>query len=252
MWLSTFVFALSCALQVSGFLAQNRTTFTASRNHYHDANAAKRLTMWGKVWCGEYNKASKSKKWNDEIADINKCCQLHDNCRAYIDDGYTRWGLVNTVRHRTVWCKCDKNFMKCLRKAESAQARAVGSLFFNVLRTPCFNRKKDALLREKQHKTSTVTNSFSPENTIEYDEKTGEYVKRQRVKTKAFFVEPPLFSLSPQQDESITKAEDELWDKIIYQHETSTENIRNTGPKGGKKTQRKTKKAVKKYRFKFG
>ncbi|XP_066917577.1 phospholipase A2-like isoform X2 [Clytia hemisphaerica] len=241
MWLSTFVFALSCALQVSGFLAQNRTTFTASRNHYHDANAAKRLTMWGMFWCGNYDQATKSAKYNTESSEINKCCMAHDTCPLFIDDGYTRWGLSNTVGIKTNWCGCDRAFMTCLREVGSAPARAIGSLYFNVRRAPCFNLQKDAKKKERQKKTKKATNIYDSKDSIDYDKETGHYLRQGRTETQAFFVEPPFFTVSPKQDVDILKVESELWDKIIDNSEYQGEVVANTGPSSSKKTEKKTK-----------
>ena len=67
-------------------------------------------------WCGDYDTATKSDKYNTESSEINKCCMTHDNCPLYIDDGYTRWGLSNTVGIKANWCGCDRAFMTCLRE----------------------------------------------------------------------------------------------------------------------------------------
>lgn len=66
--------------------------------------------------CGEYDKSMKSKKYNDEASAINKCCVIHDECPLEISDGYIRWGLANTVGYKVMWCKCDIQFMKCLKQ----------------------------------------------------------------------------------------------------------------------------------------
>lgn len=174
------------------------TTF--HKNLQHDVNATKRLKMWNMFICGEYDQKLKSNKFNDEVKGINPCCLKHDQCELDIQDGYTRWGLANTVGYKVMWCKCDIAFMECLKDNGGKEARAIGNLYFNVRKTPCFmlepGAKKSQLQRRKGKKT---LNGYDMESSINFNGKDG-YDLQKRQQTLAHFVEPPPFTMKPNQE----------------------------------------------------
>ncbi|KAM7314440.1 hypothetical protein ISCGN_004224 [Ixodes scapularis] len=89
-------------------------------------------------WCGAGDVAK-----NYDDLGVNKatdmCCREHDHSGESIEALKSKHGITNTNLYTMTNCKDDRKFYNCLLNDSSLPSAAVGKLFFNVLRTKCFD-----------------------------------------------------------------------------------------------------------------
>ncbi|KAG0441221.1 hypothetical protein HPB47_016005 [Ixodes persulcatus] len=92
----------------------------------------------GTKWCGAGDVAK-----NYDDLGVNKatdmCCREHDHSGESIEALKSKHGITNTNLYTMTNCKDDRKFYNCLLNDSSLPSAAVGKLFFNVLRTKCFD-----------------------------------------------------------------------------------------------------------------
>jgi len=91
----------------------------------------------GTKWCGVGSVAS---HFNDlgyhEEAD--RCCRGHDLCFDALMAGQCKNGLCNNSPYTRSPCTCDRQFVSCLKSAETRIANALGRVFFNIGGMNCY------------------------------------------------------------------------------------------------------------------
>lgn len=92
----------------------------------------------GTKWCGAGDVA---KNYDDlgRNKETDKCCREHDHSSDYIGALKTKHGITNKNLYTMTNCKDDSKFYNCLLNDSSLASATVGRMFFNVLRTQCFN-----------------------------------------------------------------------------------------------------------------
>ncbi|XP_077525069.1 uncharacterized protein LOC144136549 [Amblyomma americanum] len=92
----------------------------------------------GTKWCGAGDVA---KNYDDlgPARATDACCREHDHADDSIPAFQTKYGLRNTNLYTMTHCKDDRKFYGCLLNDSTVPSVTVGKLFFNVLRTSCFD-----------------------------------------------------------------------------------------------------------------
>ena len=90
----------------------------------------------------------------------------HDLCLTvtgeYLSPGHCRNGLCNFSPVTRSPCECDKAFVRCLRKAKTRVANALGRVFFNVAGLTCY--KFDYPIKVIKSKEKKIVGFFCREN----------------------------------------------------------------------------------------
>ena len=88
----------------------------------------------------------------------------HDLCLTvtgeYLSPGHCRNGLCNFSPVTRSPCECDKAFVRCLRKAKTRVANALGRVFFNVAGLTCY--KFDYPIKVIKSKRKKIVGFFLP------------------------------------------------------------------------------------------
>ncbi|XP_059490088.1 phospholipase A2 phaiodactylipin-like [Neocloeon triangulifer] len=92
----------------------------------------------GTKWCGSGSTASSFSELGS-LFNEDRCCREHDFCPASLRSGQCRNGLCNTSPFTRSHCECDVQFRRCLQSVGSAASHALGALYFNIARVPCFS-----------------------------------------------------------------------------------------------------------------
>lgn len=92
----------------------------------------------GTKWCGAGDVAKNYDDLGPSRA-TDACCRDHDHSEDNIPALQTKHGLRNTNLYTMTHCKDDRKFYGCLLNDSSLPSATVGKLFFNVLRTKCFD-----------------------------------------------------------------------------------------------------------------
>lgn len=92
----------------------------------------------GTKWCGAGDVAKNYDDLGPSRA-TDACCREHDHSDDNIAGLQTKYGLTNTNLYTMTHCKDDRKFYGCLLNDSSLPSATVGKLFFNVLRTKCFD-----------------------------------------------------------------------------------------------------------------
>lgn len=96
------------------------------------------MRMPGTKWCGKGWRADRFEELG-AYSGADKCCRQHDlGCPVSIGPLESKFGLFNWRLYPAMHCTCDERFRSCLKLTNSASANVVGSMFFNVIGTPCF------------------------------------------------------------------------------------------------------------------
>ncbi|XP_003747592.1 uncharacterized protein LOC100898289 [Galendromus occidentalis] len=121
----------------------------------------------GTKWCGAGNVA---RNYDDlgQMSGTDKCCRDHDHAVESLDRGEEKHGLKNDLLYTMTKCTDDETFNKCLFNDGSAHAGAVGTTYFNVLKTKCFDKRKKAKC------TSKLVSGITPCTEYKYDENSPE------------------------------------------------------------------------------
>ncbi|XP_020914887.1 phospholipase A2 isozymes PA3A/PA3B/PA5 [Exaiptasia diaphana] len=101
------------------------------------SNVQNHFVFPGTKWCGKGNNAM---AYND-LGKHNRtddCCRTHDHCPTYIPAFKRRYGLLNFNAMQMSHCSCEEKLFDCLWKLKNPVSTAVGRLYFNVFRNPCF------------------------------------------------------------------------------------------------------------------
>ncbi|XP_022651735.1 uncharacterized protein LOC111246430 [Varroa destructor] len=119
----------------------------------------------GTKWCGPGDVA---RNYSDLglMKESDKCCRDHDHALDSIPRGESRHGLENPLFYTITNCADDNKFYSCLKDSESAHASAIGTMYFNILKTKCFSKRKQARCAKKL--------PFSPCQKYTYDESSEE------------------------------------------------------------------------------
>ncbi|KAL1473833.1 hypothetical protein MTO96_038435 [Rhipicephalus appendiculatus] len=101
------------------------------------ADACVKMTCERTKWCGRGNVA---KHYNDlgRARKTDKCCREHDHSSPTIPAEQSRNGINNNLSYTMTNCADDRKFFNCLLKANTATSRVIGYLYFDFLKTPCF------------------------------------------------------------------------------------------------------------------
>lgn len=92
----------------------------------------------GTKWCGAGDVA---KNYDDlgPARATDACCREHDHSEENIAAFQSKYGIRNTNLYTMTHCKDDRKFYGCLLNDSSVPSVAVGKIFFNILRTNCFD-----------------------------------------------------------------------------------------------------------------
>ncbi|XP_047033196.1 phospholipase A2-like [Helicoverpa zea] len=95
------------------------------------------LVYPGTKWCGP---GDISDSYNDlgTEREADMCCRDHDKCPDFISGGETKYDLTNDGFYTRSSCKCDSQFLKCLRTANTMTATEVGIIYSNLPQAKCF------------------------------------------------------------------------------------------------------------------
>ncbi|XP_063171881.1 group 3 secretory phospholipase A2 [Candoia aspera] len=96
------------------------------------------LTLPGTLWCGAGDSASQSSELG-VFQGPDVCCREHDQCDAHISPLGFKYGIRNYRLHTVSHCSCDNRFRDCLRNLSDTISNFIGTSFFNLLETPCFD-----------------------------------------------------------------------------------------------------------------
>ncbi|XP_064620903.1 uncharacterized protein LOC135483791 [Lineus longissimus] len=93
----------------------------------------------GTKWCGN----GKIAKSYDDLGTGSKrkadmCCREHDHCPDHIPARSTKYGVRNNQIYTMSACSCDVKFRNCLKGNDDTTSSIIGTAFFTVLRTSCF------------------------------------------------------------------------------------------------------------------
>ncbi|XP_070162598.1 phospholipase A2-like [Polyergus mexicanus] len=91
----------------------------------------------GTFWCGGGDIAENE----SDLGRFNKtdtCCRAHDNCKNNILADDTEVNLINNGIFTRSACSCDREFYKCLKKADNIISKTIGDTYFNILQPQCF------------------------------------------------------------------------------------------------------------------
>lgn len=92
----------------------------------------------GTKWCGAGNVA---RNYDDLGAARNtdSCCRNHDHAQDSIPAFGEKHSITNVNLYTMTHCQDDRRFYHCLLNDSSVPSVAVGKIFFNILRTRCFD-----------------------------------------------------------------------------------------------------------------
>ncbi|XP_037516622.1 uncharacterized protein LOC119393585 isoform X1 [Rhipicephalus sanguineus] len=91
----------------------------------------------GTKWCGPGDVA---KNYDDlgKASDTDRCCREHDHSEDNIPAFGTKHNITNYLPYTMTECTYDKKFFSCLQNVSNLASVTVGVLFFDVLKTKCF------------------------------------------------------------------------------------------------------------------
>lgn len=95
----------------------------------------------GTLWCGNQDRAKSSQELSGHV-DADACCRQHDLCRYNIFAMTFKYGFFNSNFFTMSHCSCDRGFRTCLKSSNTGAANLVGRVFFDMVRTECFEFKK--------------------------------------------------------------------------------------------------------------
>lgn len=84
-----------------------------------------------------------------EHRETDLCCREHDHCPTYILPFQRRFGILNLYPSHLSLCSCEMKLYNCLWNVTSHVAVAVGRMYFNVLRVPCFHLVEKKVCKER-------------------------------------------------------------------------------------------------------
>lgn len=92
----------------------------------------------GTHWCG-YGTTTMNQQMDLGVFKMTDfCCKIHDKCPFFIRPGQKRYHLVNNGLYTRSHCKCDRDFYRCLKRANTLISNKIGKAYFNVLGPQCF------------------------------------------------------------------------------------------------------------------
>lgn len=92
----------------------------------------------GTNWCG-YGTTTMDQQMDLGVFHMTDfCCKIHDKCPFFIRPGQKRYHLVNNGLYTRSHCKCDRDFYRCLKRANTIISNKIGRTYFNVLGPQCF------------------------------------------------------------------------------------------------------------------
>ncbi|OQR70682.1 phospholipase A2-like [Tropilaelaps mercedesae] len=97
----------------------------------------------GTKWCGSGDVAKNYDDLGSKAA-TDRCCRDHDYSPESLAGGETKDNLTNPLFYTMTNCDYDNRFQQCLIDTNDAHAAAVGTMFFNILKTKCFAKRKQA------------------------------------------------------------------------------------------------------------
>ncbi|KAL3244684.1 hypothetical protein MRX96_047141 [Rhipicephalus microplus] len=92
----------------------------------------------GTKWCGAGDVAKNYDDLGPSRA-TDACCREHDHSEDNIPAFQAKYGIRNTNLYTMTHCKGDRMFYGCLLNDSSIASVTVGKIFFNILRTKCFD-----------------------------------------------------------------------------------------------------------------
>ncbi|XP_042277510.1 group 3 secretory phospholipase A2-like [Thunnus maccoyii] len=128
-----------CALNSSAPKITRRT-----RRDGREERKSRRKRAWtfpGTLWCGTGSKAVRYEQLG-MFESADRCCREHDHCLHIIPVFTVNYGVFNSNLFTVSHCDCDQRFRQCLLGVNDTISSMVGYSFFNILRVPCFELKK--------------------------------------------------------------------------------------------------------------
>lgn len=91
----------------------------------------------GTKWCGPGDVA---KNYDDlgKASETDRCCREHDHSQDNIPAFGTKHNITNYLPYTMTECTYDEKFFNCLQNVSNLASVTVGVLFFDVLKTKCF------------------------------------------------------------------------------------------------------------------
>uniref|UniRef100_A0A3Q0SHU2 phospholipase A2 n=1 Tax=Amphilophus citrinellus TaxID=61819 RepID=A0A3Q0SHU2_AMPCI len=129
-----------CALLASSS-ASRVTRRTRSDDTERKARRKRAWILPGTLWCGSGSTAGGYEELG-MFEGADRCCREHDHCLHIIPAFTVNYGVFNHNLFTVSHCECDQRFRQCLLGMNDSISNMVGYSFFNILRIPCFELKR--------------------------------------------------------------------------------------------------------------
>ena len=107
------------------------------------------LILPGTNFCGAGELEEKDDLLGPSYPGTDNCCRHHDSCPVKIDHFSQKFELYNYYPYTISLCQCDEAFRSCLQQDGSQMSAKIGQMYFNILKTPCFELKQDMICQQK-------------------------------------------------------------------------------------------------------
>mgnify|MGYP001183336466 FL=1 len=123
-----------------------KTASTVILGLYFSVLYSESIILPGTNYCGA---GELEQKGDPLYAGTDNCCQQHDYCPEKIYKFSKKFELRNYYPYTISLCQCDEAFRSCLKEDGSQMSATLGQMYFNVLRTPCFELKEAEICKQK-------------------------------------------------------------------------------------------------------
>uniref|UniRef100_A0A3Q0SLI4 Phospholipase A2-like central domain-containing protein n=1 Tax=Amphilophus citrinellus TaxID=61819 RepID=A0A3Q0SLI4_AMPCI len=137
-----------CALLASSS-ASRVTRRTRSDDTERKARRKRAWILPGTLWCGSGSTAGGYEELG-MFEGADRCCREHDHCLHIIPAFTVNYGVFNHNLFTVSHCECDQRFRQCLLGMNDSISNMVGYSFFNILRIPCFELKRQRRMNKLQ------------------------------------------------------------------------------------------------------
>ena len=125
------------------------------------------LILPGTNFCGAGELEEKDDLLGPFYPGTDNCCRHHDSCPVKIDQFSQKFELYNYYPYTISLCQCDEAFRSCLQQDGSQMSAKIGQMYFNILKTPCFELKQDMICQQKNILGQMYQRSKRPKSGIE-------------------------------------------------------------------------------------
>ena len=102
----------------------------------------------GTNYCGAGELEQKDDLLGPFYPGTDNCCRHHDSCPVKMKKFSKKFELYNYYPYTISLCQCDEAFRSCLKQDGSQMSMKIGQMYFNVLRTPCFELKEAKICKQ--------------------------------------------------------------------------------------------------------